>query len=193
MSSKIDHQLFSAHEHALEHQTCPKCQSEQRHGELHLRHGKHGPFLGCDQYPLCDFIKPLHQNDGHIIKELGIPCPECASELVLRQGRYGMFIGCSNYPQCHHIESLDQPEDDQEAPSIFCPECAKGQLVERKTRFGKLFYACDNYPKCKFAVNQPPVAGKCEKCGYPLLIEKKSASSKYQCADRKCHHVQEEN
>ncbi|NVJ54832.1 MAG: topoisomerase DNA-binding C4 zinc finger domain-containing protein [Vibrionaceae bacterium] len=194
MSSKIDYQLFSAHEHALEHQTCPKCQSEQRHGELHLRHGKHGPFLGCDQYPVCDFIKPLHQNDGHIIKELGIPCPECASELVLRQGRYGMFIGCSNYPQCHHIESLDQPEDDKEAPSISCPECAKGQLVERKTRFGKLFYACDNYPKCKFAVNQPPVAGKCEKCGYPLLIEKKSASgSKYQCADRKCHHVQEEN
>ncbi len=194
MSSKINHQLFSAHEHALEHQVCPKCQSEQRHGELHLRHGKHGPFLGCDQYPVCDFIKPLHQNDGHIIKELGIPCPECASELVLRQGRYGMFIGCSNYPQCHHIESLDQPEDDQEAPSISCPECAKGQLVERKTRFGKLFYACDNYPKCKFAVNQPPVAGKCEKCGYPLLIEKKSASgSKYQCADRKCHHVQEEN
>ncbi len=194
MSSKINHQLFSAHEHALEQQACPKCQSEQRHGELHLRHGKHGPFLGCDQYPVCDFIKPLHQNDGHIIKELGIPCPECASELVLRQGRYGMFIGCSNYPQCHHIESLDQPEDDQEAPSISCPECAKGQLVERKTRFGKLFYACDNYPKCKFAVNQPPVAGKCEKCGYPLLIEKKSASgSKYQCADRKCHHVQEEN
>ena len=194
MSNKIDHQLFSAHEHALEHQACPKCREQHREGELQLRHGKHGPFLGCNQYPECDFIKPLHQNDGHIVKELGVACPECGNELVLRQGRYGMFIGCSHYPECHHIESLDQPEDDQEAPSISCPECAKGQLVERKTRFGKLFYACDNYPKCKFAVNQPPVTGKCEKCGYPLLIEKKSASgSKYQCADRKCHHVQEEN
>lgn len=193
MSSKIDHQLFSAHEHALEHQACPKCSSEGRQGELQLRHGKHGPFLGCNLYPDCDFIKPLHQNDGHIVKELGIPCPECASELVLRQGRYGMFIGCSNYPQCHHIESLDS-HDDKEEVKFECPECDKGHLVERKTRFGKVFYACDNYPKCKFAVNQPPVLGKCEKCGFPLLVEKKLASgSKTQCADRKCHHTQSES
>lgn len=191
-SSKIDQQLFSAHEHALEHQACPKCQSEQRDGELQLRHGKHGPFLGCTLYPTCDYIKPLHQNDGHIIKELGVPCPECGNELVLRQGRYGMFIGCSHYPQCHHIESLDQPEEEPELPHLTCPECHKGHLVERKTRFGKLFYACDNYPKCKFAVNQPPVAGQCEKCGFPLLIEKKLASGdRLQCANRKCHHTQE--
>lgn len=193
MSSKIDHQLFSAHEHALEHQACPKCLSEGRQGELQLRHGKHGPFLGCNQYPECDFIKPLHQNDGHVVKELGIPCPECASELVLRQGRYGMFIGCSNYPQCHHIESLDSHDENEDA-QFECPECHKGHLVERKTRFGKLFYACDNYPKCKFAVNQPPVSGKCEKCGFPLLVEKKLASgNKKQCADRKCHHTQSES
>lgn len=194
MSNKINHQLFSAHEHALEHQACPKCQENQREGELQLRHGKHGPFLGCNQYPECDYIKPLHQNDGHIVKELGVACPECGNELVLRQGRYGMFIGCSHYPQCHHIESLEQPKEEQAAPQTHtCPECLKGQLVERKTRFGKLFYACDNYPKCKFAVNQPPVAGRCEKCGFPLLIEKKLASGiKRQCANRKCHHTQSE-
>ncbi|WP_394128362.1 topoisomerase DNA-binding C4 zinc finger domain-containing protein [Vibrio hepatarius] len=193
MSNKIDQTLFSAHEHALEHQSCPKCQAEQREGELQLRHGKHGPFLGCNQYPECDFIKPLHQNDGHIVKELGVPCPECGNELVLRQGRYGMFIGCSHYPSCHHIESLDQPKQEQAPQTHSCPECHKGQLVERKTRFGKLFYACDNYPKCKFAVNQPPVTGKCEKCGYPLLVEKKLASGdKLQCADRKCHHIQQD-
>ncbi|MGY3568363.1 topoisomerase DNA-binding C4 zinc finger domain-containing protein [Vibrio paucivorans] len=188
MSSKIDHQLFSAHEHALEHESCPQCGDEG--GELQLRHGKHGPFLGCNRYPNCDYIKPLHQNDGHIIKPLGVACPECEHELVLRQGRYGMFIGCSNYPHCHHIESLDQaPEKEQ--PKHACPECHKGHLVERKTRFGKLFYACDNYPKCKFAVNQPPIEGLCEKCGFGLLIEKKLASgTKYQCADRKCHHTQ---
>lgn len=192
-SSKIDQQLFSAHEHALEHQACPKCQAEQRQGELQLRHGKHGPFLGCDQYPKCEYIKPLHQNDGHIVKELGVPCPECGNELVLRQGRYGMFIGCSHYPDCHHIESLDQPKEDQQPQNHTCPECKKGALVERKTRFGKLFYACDNYPKCKFAVNQVPVTGSCEKCGYSLLVEKKLASGvKRQCADRKCHHIQQD-
>ncbi|WP_114767239.1 DNA topoisomerase family protein [Vibrio rhodolitus] len=190
MSSKIDQQLFSAHEHALEHQACPKCQLEQREGELQLRHGKHGPFLGCNLYPECDYIKPLHQNDGHIIKELGVPCPQCGNELVLRQGRYGMFIGCSHYPTCHHIESLEQNEPEQ-SDEVACPECSKGHLVERKTRFGKLFYACDNYPKCKFAVNQPPVAGKCQACAFPLLVEKKLASgNRLQCADRKCQHTQ---
>ena len=191
MSGKIDHQLFSAHEHALEHKACPKCQSEQREGELQLRHGKHGPFLGCNQYPTCDFIQPLHQNDGHIIKELGVPCPKCSNELVLRQGRYGMFIGCSHYPQCDHIESLEAPTEQEAQVNHACPECGKGHLVERKNRFGKAFFACDNYPKCKFAVNQPPVKGKCEQCGFPLLIEKKLASGvKHQCADRKCHHTQ---
>ncbi|KII78992.1 type I DNA topoisomerase [Vibrio renipiscarius] len=190
MSSKIDQQLFSAHEHALEHQVCPQCQAEQREGELQLRHGKHGPFLGCTLYPECDYIKPLHQNDGHIIKELGVPCPQCGHELVLRQGRYGMFIGCSAYPSCNHIESLDQ-EEESSSDTIGCPECSRGHLVERKTRFGKLFYACDNYPKCKFAVNQPPVKGRCELCGFPLLVEKKLASgTKVQCAERKCQHTQ---
>ncbi|WP_428771931.1 DNA topoisomerase family protein [Vibrio sp.] len=186
MSGKIDHQLFAAHEHALEHEPCPQCG-----GELQLRHGKLGPFLGCGNYPACDYIRPLHQNDGHIVKTLGIACPECQHELVLRQGRYGMFIGCSHYPACHHIESLNaEPETSDD--SFPCPECRTGQLVERKNRFGKTFYACNGYPKCKFAVNQPPVNGQCQACGFPLLVRKKNANGEtLQCADRKCQHQQQ--
>ncbi|MBF9001084.1 MULTISPECIES: DNA topoisomerase family protein [Vibrio] len=185
MSSKIDQQLFSSTGKASE-EPCPKCGKP-----LVIRHGKHGPFLGCSDYPTCDYIKTSHNNDGHIVKELGVPCPECGHELVLRQGRYGMFIGCSNYPDCHHIESIDGPDEEPVASDIVCPECGKGHLIERKNRFGKMFYACDQYPKCKFAVNQPPVAGVCEKCGFPLLVEKKTAQGvKYQCADRKCGHIQ---
>ena len=186
MSGKIDQQLFAAHEHALEHEPCPQCGAD-----LILRHGKHGPFFGCSHYPDCDYIKPLHQNDGHIVKELGVPCPECGNELVLRQGRYGMFIGCSSYPDCHHIESLDTHDEEPKTEAISCPECKTGSLVERKSRYGKTFYACDSYPKCKFAVNLPPVAGRCEKCGFELLVEKKTASGKQlQCADKKCQYVQ---
>lgn len=199
MNKKINQKLFSAHEHALEHEACPKCHETQQ-GELQLRHGKHGPFLGCNQYPHCDYIRPLYQNDGHIIKALGVVCPECAKqaesdapqgELVLRQGRYGMFIGCSRFPECHHIESSD-PQSEQAAElNLTCPECKSGQLVERQSRFGKTFYACDAYPKCKFSINLLPVAGKCQQCGFPLLVEKRLASGvKIQCADRKCQKVQ---
>jgi putative DNA topoisomerase len=182
MSKKINPQLFSAHEHALnQHEPCPKCG-----GALQIRHGKHGSFLGCSHYPQCDYIKPLNNNDGHIIKELGVACPECGHELVLRQGRYGMFIGCSFYPQCHHIESQDQPSESTSV-SIACPECKSGHLVERKSRFGKTFWSCNTYPKCKFTLNNSPIIGICVSCGFPLLIEKKYASgTKVLCADRKC-------
>ncbi len=187
MSGKINHQLFTAHEHALEHESCPQCGAL-----LTLRYGKHGSFLGCSNYPECDYIKPLYQNDGHIVKTLGVVCPECGQELVLRQGRYGMFIGCSGYPECQHIESQDTTfSDDNPQEKFACPECKTGALVVRKSRFGKTFYACDNYPKCKFAVNHPPVSGVCEVCGFTLLVEKKQASGKQlQCADRKCRHIQ---
>lgn len=184
MSGKIDQELFATHEHALEHQACPECGSE-----LTMRFGKRGPFLGCSQYPSCEFIQPLHQNDGHVVKHLGKPCPECSDELVLRQGRYGMFIGCLNYPTCYHIEPLEKKAEDTH---IACPSCDKGHLIERKSRYGKMFFACDQYPTCRFAVNHKPVSGCCQSCGYGLLIEKKLVSGmKLQCADRKCHAYQD--
>ncbi len=188
MNKKIDKALFPEHDHALDKQhTCPECG-----GELVVRHGKHGPFLGCVHYPQCHYIKPLHQNDGHIVKALGVACPECQKELVLRQGRYGMFIGCSGYPDCHHIESSDQDKAEVNE-TITCPECPKGTLVERSNRSGKSFWACDQYPKCRFSVNQHPVPGTCQVCGYSLLVEKKSASgSVKRCANRKCQHIQED-
>lgn len=184
MASKINPELFS---HQVHQETpCPQCGAA-----LLMRHGKHGPFLGCSAYPACDYIKPLHQNDGHIVKELGVPCPECQHELVLRQGRYGMFIGCSNYPECHHIETQNTPPAQPQESAWRCPECGTGHLVKRNSRYGKAFYGCDCYPKCKFAVNAPPVAGECEACGYPLLVQKKLASGdKHQCANRKCQHIQ---
>ncbi|WP_086981811.1 DNA topoisomerase family protein [Vibrio aphrogenes] len=194
MNNKIDQTLFSAHEQALQHEACPKCGVEH-HGELQLRHGKRGPFLGCHRYPQCDYIKPLHQNDGHIIKALGVACPECGEtsqgELVLRQGRFGMFIGCSRFPECHHLESPTASPKQDNLTSVACPECASGHLIERQSRFGKSFYACDAYPKCKFSINLPPLEGQCEQCGYPLLVEKHlSSGRKVLCADRKCQHTQ---
>ncbi|MFD2179117.1 topoisomerase DNA-binding C4 zinc finger domain-containing protein [Veronia pacifica] len=188
MARKIDQSLFPETQKRQDNQEhCPECGSA-----LLIRHSKRGPFKACSSYPACDFSKAMTNNDGHVVKELGLPCPECGDELVLRQGRYGMFIGCSAYPVCQHIEKREsQPQEAKSA--IACPECGTGTLTERKSRYGKTFYACDAYPKCKFAVNQTPVQGACEACGFGLLVEKKSANGNYkQCASRKCQHRQTE-
>ena len=162
------------------HEPCPRCGAE-----LVIRSGKHGPFLGCSHFPECDFIRPLKtQTEGHIVKMLdGQFCPECGESLALRQGRYGMFIACSNYPECEHTETIDKPDE----TTISCPQCASGKLVQRRSRYGKTFHACDRYPDCQFVVNFTPVEGICEFCQFPLLIEKKTAKGiKRFCASKAC-------
>lgn len=183
MVEKIDSSLFSTEKLVSEEGSrCPQCGSV-----LVFKSGKHGPFKACSAYPKCEYIAS-HQFDAHVVKALGLPCPKCSGELVLRQGRFGMFIGCSSYPDCSHIEKRDQKSDDEGIP---CPECKNGAIHEKKSRFGKSFYACDAYPKCTFSVNQKPREGPCESCGFPLILEKKTASGIVNiCGSKACQHKQ---
>lgn len=164
---------------------CPECSAL-----LVIRNGTHGPFLACSSYPECHYLRPLRSvAESHIVKVLeGQHCPQCGYNLVLKQGRFGMFIGCSNYPDCEHIEQIDKPDETK----VPCPQCQKGSLLQRKSRFGKIFYACDNYPNCQFIINNKPVTGKCEFCEYPLLMEKKGGQGvKLFCASKRCGKLQE--
>lgn len=166
---------------------CPEC-----HAKLVIRNGQHGPFLACSAYPECQYTRPLRPiNDSHIIKVLaGQICPACGHELVLRQGRFGMFIGCSHYPECEHTELIDKPDE----TSVICPQCKKGHLLQRKSRFGKTFYACDSYPECQFIINNKPISGECIFCQYPLLMEKRTAQGvKLFCASKRCGKPQKDN
>lgn len=166
---------------------CPEC-----HAKLVIRNGQHGPFLACSAYPECQYTRPLRPiNDSHIIKVLeGQICPACGHELVLRQGRFGMFIGCSHYPECEHTELIDKPDE----TSVICPQCKKGYLLQRKSRFGKTFYACDSYPECQFIINNKPISGECIFCQYPLLMEKRTAQGvKLFCASKRCGKPQKDN
>jgi putative DNA topoisomerase len=159
---------------------CPIC-----HAPLVIRSGRHGPFLRCSGYPDCQYLRPLKgPADGHVIKVLDEQyCPKCHSALVLRQGRYGMFISCSDYPQCDHTELIDKPEN----TAIACPQCHSGHLLQRKSRYGKTFYACDGYPECQFTINNKPVAGTCAFCGYALMMEKRTSQGTRQfCASKLC-------
>lgn len=160
--------------------SCPICK-----GTLVIRRGGHGSFLGCSHFPDCQYLRPLKAKvDGHVVKVLGGQhCPKCHSSLVLRQGRFGMFIGCSQYPQCNHKEMIDKPDE----TSIPCPQCGQGRLLQRTSRFGKVFHACNRYPDCQFTFNQRTIVGECIYCHYPLLIEKRTAQGiKHFCASKLC-------
>ena len=98
--------------------------------------------------------------------ETGEKCPQCGNPLVIKQSRYGKFIACSNYPECKYIKN------NQEVNVIMdCPKC-DGKIIEKKTKKGKIFYGCNNYPKCNFASWDKPLEEKCPKCGN-YLVEKK--------------------
>ena len=96
----------------------------------------------------------------------GESCPLCGSPLVLRKGKYGTFTACSNYPECKYIK-----KEQKEVKEIAkCPKCG-GMIVERKSKKGKVFYGCNNFPKCKTATWDIPTGELCPNCG-DLLVEK---------------------
>jgi len=102
-------------------------------------------------------------------EETGESCPNCNSPLVIKQSRYGKFVACSNYPTCKYIKS--NKEEKEEKIIIPCPKC-DGNIIERKTKRGKIFYGCSNYPKCDFASWDKPIEEHCPKCD-GTLTEKK--------------------
>jgi len=160
---------------------CPKCQ-----GQLAKRLGRNGSFIGCTNYPECDYTRNLDDSASASAEpeKVGRDCPECGSELVFKQGRYGKFIGCSGYPKCRFIEPLEKPKD----TGVNCPKCHKGTLMQRKSRRGKVFYSCATYPKCDYAVWNEPLAEPCPNCGWPVLTIKTTKRSGTQkvCPQQEC-------
>ena len=169
-------------------EACPKCAKP-----LNLRLGKRGRFVGCSGYPECDYTRNANETEaeraaapGPEILE-GRVCPKCESALVIKSGPYGKFIGCTSYPKCRFIEPLEKPKDS----GVVCPECKKGSLIERKSRYGKMFYSCNTYPDCKYAVWNPPINQACPKCNWPLLTIKitKRRGTEQVCPQKECGYV----
>ena len=162
---------------ALE-EACPQCGKP-----LFLRLGRHGRFVACSGYPECNYTRPV---DGprEPAEPVGRDCPDCGKPLVYKTGRYGRFISCSGYPECKHIEPLTQPK----SSGVTCPQCGEGELVEKRSRYGKVFYSCNTYPKCTYAVWGPPVARPCPRCGWPIMIEKsgKRLGEQLACPQSEC-------
>lgn len=109
-------------------------------------------------------------------EKTGETCPQCGSDLVVKQSKYGKFIACSNYPECKYIKQKEKKED---VIVMNCPHC-DGNIIERKTKRGKVFYGCSNYPKCKFASWDKPITEKCPSCG-DVLVEHKDKIKCMKC------------
>ena len=144
---------------------CDKCD-----GKMVIRWSRHGQFLGCSNFPKCNNIKQFERDEKGDIRiipeeETGELCELCGKPMIKKQGRYGPFLACSNYPECNGIKSL--------TTGIACPaENCSGELAQRATRRGKVFFGCNRYPKCDFATWDRPLDLACPDCGARPLYEK---------------------
>ena len=144
---------------------CPECGKP-----LVVKLGKFGKFFACSGYPECKYIRKLDKEKGEAAEPVFSEekCEKCGSPMLIKDGRYGKYLACSGYPGCKNIQPLVKPK----GTGVVCPECKEGELTEKKSRYGKMFYSCNRYPQCKFALWDPPVEQKCPKCGFPLLVKK---------------------
>lgn len=112
-------------------------------------------------------------------------CPSCGKNLVKKHGRYGVFLACPGFPDCRYTMPLKVDT------GVKCPLC-QGDIVERKSKKGRKFYGCSNYPECNFISWNKPVDKKCPTCGY-LMVEKRGRKKKtgYQCGNKDCGHQEQ--
>ena len=148
-----------------------------------LKRGRFGQFLGCTGYPECKNIRKLGKTGAPTAPPVTLDekCPQDGASLVKRQGRFGEFVSCSNYPKCNYIQ--------RETTGVPCPRPGcKGEIVNKKSKRGKVFYGCSNYPKCDAVYWDKPVATPCPDCKAPFVLEKttKRDGSNLICATEGC-------
>jgi DNA topoisomerase-1 len=162
---------------------CPKCG-----GGLVIKYGRFGKFIACNNFPNCKYTEKSAEDkkvekevlEKHGDKNGEIICEICGAPMVVKRGKYGNFLGCSRYPDCKGIKKIENKL------GIKCPKCQTGDIVERKSKRGKLFWGCSNYPKCDFGLWYKPTGEKCPKCESLLVYNMKS---KIKCSNKECDYV----
>lgn len=157
---------------------CDKCGRK-----MVVKFSKYGKFIACSGYPECkNIIRNVNENGEPEPKpepeESDVVCEKCGRKMIIRTGRYGKFLACPGYPECKNIKGIDV------STGIPCPKCG-GDIVEKKTRRGRTFYGCSNYPDCDFISNDKPIEEKCPKCG-KNLFEKNTKKKKIYCITDGC-------
>ncbi|MCP4746086.1 MAG: type I DNA topoisomerase [Desulfobacteraceae bacterium] len=172
--------------------TCPQCNQNR----LHIKMGKNGHFLACNGYPECTYSRDYQRDEkGHIHPiepnhEAATDkfCPKCNQPMVIKRGKYGEFLACSGFPDCKHTESINN-NGSATGIGMSCPETGcKGQVLEKRSKRGKIFYGCSQYPDCSFASWDKPIAESCPICEASFLVEKntKRKGNFIACLNRDC-------
>ena len=146
-------------------EVCEKCGK----GKV-IRLGRYGKFLACTGYPECKSTRPLKAEGAEAKPPAELTstvCELCGAPMVVRKGRYGEFLACSTYPTCKGAKPMPL--------GVACPaEGCTGELVQRRTKRGRLFYGCNRYPTCQYTLWSKPVPLPCPKCQARFLVEQGS-------------------
>jgi DNA topoisomerase I len=166
-------------------ETCENCGKP-----MVVKRGRFGMFLACTGYPECKTTRKIISTKQGVAAAkpdqiLEEKCPNCGKNLVIKHGRFGEFTACTGYPECKYVK--------QKLTGIKCPKDG-GDVAERKSRRGKVFYGCVNYPKCDFTLWNKPIDEPCPKCGWKFLTEKitKRHGRQLVCANEECDYVRSE-
>jgi DNA topoisomerase-1 len=116
---------------------------------------------------------------------VGEDCEKCGSPMVYKMGRYGKFMACSNFPECRNTKAIVK------SIGVTCPTCKEGDIVERKSKRGRIFYGCDKYPDCDFVSWDRPIGRNCPKCDHYLVEKKKGQKAQVKCTN--CDYTEEAN
>lgn len=158
---------------------CPNCGRK-----MLVRTSRFGnQFLGCSGYPECKTILPIDVN-GDNSKPLEPEkaeekCEKCGGDMIIKTGPYGKYLECV---ECQNRKSFVR------STGVTCPKCGKGQIVERKSKYGKLFFGCNKYPDCDFVLWNEPTGAVCPKCGSLIVKRIMKSGEKLECSNRSCDY-----
>ncbi len=155
-------------------EVCEKCGSP-----MVVRQSRYGAFLACTGFPKCKNTKDLPRK-GEEMTEPAEPCEKCGSPMEVKRSRFGAFLACSAYPKCKNTRSI------LKKIGVKCPEAGcGGDIVEKRSKKGRVFFSCSNWPKCKFSSWQRPLPEMCPTCGAILTEKYTKAGISKECS-KKC-------
>ncbi|MBW2410960.1 MAG: type I DNA topoisomerase [Deltaproteobacteria bacterium] len=170
---------------------CPDCGKQ-----LHIKVGKNGHFLACSGYPDCNYSRDYERDEKGKIQAIESAvnettdklCAKCEKPMVVKRGRYGEFLACSGYPDCQYTQSLNS-NGSAKPIGVKCPQngCG-GDIVERHSKRGKIFFGCNKFPGCNFATWDKPIDKECPSCGARIMVEKttKKEGKVLSCLEEGC-------